>query len=131
MENVISQLLQDFENGKMSRRQLIQSLALAATAASVAEAASGFKTIALDHISYQVVDYKKTRDFYKDLMGMTVSDDNGNNQGRSHRLPDRRLEHRQSEGGIRSSATETSFGYRRACRSAEFCQLPCLGPRWL
>jgi catechol 2,3-dioxygenase-like lactoylglutathione lyase family enzyme len=91
MEKIISQLLQDFENGKMSRRQLIQSLALTATAASgvaltgtAAEAASGFKTIALDHISYQVVDYKKTRDFYTDLIGMTVSDDNGNNQCQLH-----------------------------------------------
>ena len=31
----------------------------------------------MDHISYQVADYRKTRDFYADLMGMRVSDDNG------------------------------------------------------
>jgi len=91
MENIIAQLLQDFENGKMSRRQLIQNLALAATTASAVamnalpvQAASGFKTIALDHISYQVANYKKTRDFYTDLMGMTVSDDNGTNQCQLH-----------------------------------------------
>jgi catechol 2,3-dioxygenase-like lactoylglutathione lyase family enzyme len=91
MEQIISQLLQDFENGKMSRRQLIHSLAFAATAASAvavtassAQAAGGFKTIALDHISYQVANYKRTRDFYTDLMGMTVSDDNGNSQCQLH-----------------------------------------------
>jgi catechol 2,3-dioxygenase-like lactoylglutathione lyase family enzyme len=91
MENIIAQLLQQFENGKMSRRQLIESLALAATTTaavavteSPAQAASGFKTVALDHISYQVANYKRTRDFYADLMGMTVSNDNGNNQCQLH-----------------------------------------------
>src|SRR5271169_5716859 len=34
MESLIAQLLQNFEQGKMTRRQLIQSLALAATAAA-------------------------------------------------------------------------------------------------
>jgi len=91
MENIIAQLLQEFENGKISRRQLIQRLATAASAASAvaitgssASAANGFKTISLDHISYQVSDYKRSRDFYADLMGMTVSNDNGNNQCELH-----------------------------------------------
>ena len=34
MESVIAKLLQDFERGKMNRRQLIQSLSLAAAAAA-------------------------------------------------------------------------------------------------
>lgn len=91
MESVIAKLLQDFENGKMSRRQLIQSLALAATAASATSAgasplrpAGGFKTIALDHISFEVSDYTKIRDFYSDLMGMEVTGDNGKNQCSLH-----------------------------------------------
>ena len=81
METLISQLLKDFEGGKMSRRQLIQSLALAAFAASAARSAdaqgNGFKTVHLDHISYQVPDYRRARDFYAGLMGMSVVDDNG------------------------------------------------------
>jgi catechol 2,3-dioxygenase-like lactoylglutathione lyase family enzyme len=81
MEHVISKLLSDFENGRMNRRQLIQSLALAATAASAASGyaapAPGFKTMSVDHISYQVNDYKRARDFYSSLMGMTVAGDNG------------------------------------------------------
>ncbi len=87
METIIRKLLQDFESGKMNRRQLVKSLAVAATAASAltspASAAAqghGFKTIALDHISYQVTDYKRTRDFYADLMGMNPTGDNGTNQ---------------------------------------------------
>ena len=84
MENIIAKLLRDFENGHMSRRQLIGSLALAATAASTASAAgpptvqtTGFKAISVDHISYQVSDYAKARDWYADLLGMTVAGDNG------------------------------------------------------
>ena len=34
MEHIIGKLLQDYERGKMTRRQLIQTLALTATAAS-------------------------------------------------------------------------------------------------
>lgn len=84
MENVIAELLKDFEHGKMSRRQLIRSLALAAAAVSVpgtsaAQSGKGFKTIGVDHIDYRVADYAKTRDFYADLMGMTVTRDNGKN----------------------------------------------------
>jgi len=82
METLISQLLKDFEGGRMSRRQLIQSLALAALAGSAASSAAaqtgnGFKTMHLDHISYQVPDYRRARDFYAGLMGMSIVDDNG------------------------------------------------------
>ena len=96
MENVIEKLLGDFESGKMSRRQLIQSLALFATApaaiasaaqapaASAAAAAAGtpapWKTVYLDHISYAVADYKKSTAFYTNLMGWKVRNDNGTNQ---------------------------------------------------
>ena len=85
MEHIIAKLLHDFEDGRMTRRQLIQSLALTATAASAAGAAPaaaaseapGFKAIAVNHISYQVADYAKTRDFYANLLGMKVTQDNG------------------------------------------------------
>jgi catechol 2,3-dioxygenase-like lactoylglutathione lyase family enzyme len=86
MERIIAKLLTDFESGKMTRRQLIQSLALTATAASAAMAApaaaaapdgKGFKAIAVNHISYEVADYAKTRDFYSDLLGMKVLQDDG------------------------------------------------------
>jgi catechol 2,3-dioxygenase-like lactoylglutathione lyase family enzyme len=83
MEHIIAKLLQDFEHGKMSRRQLIRTLAAAAAAPSVmgsaADAAGtkGLKAIAVNHISYQVADYAKTRDFYADLFGMKLSHDDG------------------------------------------------------
>jgi catechol 2,3-dioxygenase-like lactoylglutathione lyase family enzyme len=96
MESLIAKLLGDFEDGKMSRRQLIQSLALCATApaavasaaqapaASAAGAAAGtpapWKTVYLDHISYAVADYKKSAAFYSNLMGWKIRNDNGTNQ---------------------------------------------------
>jgi catechol 2,3-dioxygenase-like lactoylglutathione lyase family enzyme len=82
MESMIAKLLDDFEHGRMTRRQLIKSIAIVATAAAVAHAASaesskGFKAVAVNHISYQVNDYAKTRDFYADLFGMKVVADTG------------------------------------------------------
>jgi catechol 2,3-dioxygenase-like lactoylglutathione lyase family enzyme len=97
MESLISRLLNDFENGRMTRRQLVQSLAMAAVAAPFASAAgltnrSGiadagaaslaavpYKTVWLDHISFGCTDYKRTADFYTDLMGWApvAGSDNG------------------------------------------------------
>ncbi len=99
METVIAGMLKDFEDGRMTRRQLIQSLALVAAGAvpGVASAQNaaprppaapippafeptGWKTVFLDHISYSVSDYRKSTAFYRDLMGWTVRNDNGTNQ---------------------------------------------------
>ena len=89
MEHIIANLLQEFERGKMTRRQLIQSLALAATGAAAvgappAATAQGkiLKATYINHVSYQVADYAKTRDFYVGLFGMKVSEDDGKMQCR-------------------------------------------------
>jgi|KBSMisStaDraftv2_1062788.scaffolds.fasta_scaffold37773_3 catechol 2,3-dioxygenase-like lactoylglutathione lyase family enzyme len=89
MEEVIIKLLGQFERGAISRRQLVQSLtfglaalatgsgaAKAATATPVA-ASKGFKATGVNHISFGVADYARTRDFYADLFGMAVSQDDG------------------------------------------------------
>jgi catechol 2,3-dioxygenase-like lactoylglutathione lyase family enzyme len=85
MESIVSGLLSDFENGRMSRRDLVRKMTLAAAATAVnvpavgqaAAPASPFKAISVNHISYNVADYAKSRDFYADLLGMSVSKDNG------------------------------------------------------
>lgn len=84
MEHIIAKLLHQFEQGKLNRRQLIQSLALAATATSAssavpASAAEGsvIRATNINHVSYQVTDYAKSRDFYAGLLGMKVSEDDG------------------------------------------------------
>jgi len=97
MESLIAKLLGDFEAGKLSRRQLIQTLALCATVPAAAAAAAAqapaasasaagastpapWKTVYLDHISYAVSDYKRSAAFYSNLMGWTIRNDNGTNQ---------------------------------------------------
>jgi catechol 2,3-dioxygenase-like lactoylglutathione lyase family enzyme len=45
--------------------------------AALAESAGGFKAISVNHISLQVADYRRTRDFYADLLGMKVGNDTG------------------------------------------------------
>jgi len=81
MEHILEKLVSDFESGKMNRRQLIQSLALAATAATATATAPAadnntvLKAVDINHISYQVADYAKTRDFYSDLFGMAVAEE--------------------------------------------------------
>jgi catechol 2,3-dioxygenase-like lactoylglutathione lyase family enzyme len=84
MESTIAKLLDDFDRGRMSRRQLIKSIAVVAaataagvTSASAAQTSKGFKAVAVNHISYQVSDFAKTRDFYADLLGMKVVGDIG------------------------------------------------------
>lgn len=91
MESVVAALLRDFEHGKLSRRQLVQTLALMAVGSPVASAVAQsvaaspakpagtpWKTVWLDHISFQVSDYKRSVDFYSDLMGWKVLNDTGN-----------------------------------------------------
>jgi catechol 2,3-dioxygenase-like lactoylglutathione lyase family enzyme len=79
---LISKLLGDFDHGKMTRRQLIKSLTVIAAAAAgtpqaLAENSKGFRAIAVNHVSYQVNDYAKTRDFYADLLGLKPVADTG------------------------------------------------------
>lgn len=84
MEYIINRLLQEYERGTMTRRQLIQTLAVGATAAAgvgTAEAAPANATY-INHVSMQVADYRKTRDFYAGLFGMKVSNDDGKTQCR-------------------------------------------------
>jgi catechol 2,3-dioxygenase-like lactoylglutathione lyase family enzyme len=80
MERLISNLLAQFESGKLSRRQLVKTLAVASASASGLNAAPegrGFKAASVNHLSFSVPDYAKTRDFYAELMGMTVKRDDG------------------------------------------------------
>jgi catechol 2,3-dioxygenase-like lactoylglutathione lyase family enzyme len=96
MEYVMAELLKDYEDGRVSRRQLLRNLAMAAAAVPMAgllqtpaqapapavypKSTAIWKTMYVDHISYQVTDYKKSTQFYQDLMGWEVRNDNGNNQ---------------------------------------------------
>ncbi len=81
VENVISEMLKDYENGKTGRRDFVQRLALAVGAVAsaplgvAAQRPTGVKASNVGHISYVVSDYKRTRDWYADVLGMSVSAD--------------------------------------------------------
>ena len=82
MEKIVDELLGQFECGGLSRRQLVQTLALgmaavAAPSLRAAPARKGFKAVAVNHISFGVKDYARTRDFYAELLGLPVSSDDG------------------------------------------------------
>ena len=84
MERIIGKLVQEFEHGRLSRRELIQGLAALATSAMATSPAAAvqsegrvFKATAFNHVSLQVADYRKARDFYSSLFGMKVAFDNG------------------------------------------------------
>lgn len=87
MEAVIDGLVRQFEDGRLSRRQLVGGLgALAALAGPAGEALaagaspgpgqgddSTFQAVGLNHIALQVTDIPRSRDFYVRHLGLTVS----------------------------------------------------------
>jgi catechol 2,3-dioxygenase-like lactoylglutathione lyase family enzyme len=77
MEAIISDLLSRFEKGALSRRSLIQGLAMLSAAgagASVATSqdAAGLKGTRIDHISIQVSDLPRAIAFYEKVFGLSV-----------------------------------------------------------
>jgi len=92
VKQTITNLVEAFETGEMTRRQLIRSLALVGTGAGALGSAralaaavpmpraSSFTTQGIDHIVYRVADYARSRDFYADLMGWEVIEDDGESE---------------------------------------------------
>jgi catechol 2,3-dioxygenase-like lactoylglutathione lyase family enzyme len=103
MDDSLKDLFNDFDRGTMTRRRLLQALGLAAvTAPAVAWAQgrcggdnagkadcdttpakapfdpTGWKTVALDHFTMQVADYKKEAAYYAALMNWKPRMDDGN-----------------------------------------------------
>jgi catechol 2,3-dioxygenase-like lactoylglutathione lyase family enzyme len=77
MESIISDLVTRFEKGSLSRRDLVQGLALlaasgAGSAKAAAQAELDFKTATIDHVSVQVVDLQRSIAFYQKMFGFAV-----------------------------------------------------------
>ena len=78
MEPVISDLLTRFERGGLTRRELIQALALVVAAGSAASAAT-LKGASINHVSVLVTDLPRSIDFYSRVFGLTlVNEDKAN-----------------------------------------------------
>jgi len=78
METIISDLVTQFENGSLSRRGLVQGLAMLAGGAAgsayaaPAQDALDFKAATIDHMSIHVADLPRSIDFYRRMFGFTV-----------------------------------------------------------
>jgi catechol 2,3-dioxygenase-like lactoylglutathione lyase family enzyme len=78
MEAIISNLVSRYEQGSLSRRELVQGLALlaasgaAAGTAAAAENNIDFKAASIDHVSIHVADLQRSVNFYQRMFGFTV-----------------------------------------------------------
>jgi hypothetical protein len=75
MESIISDVLARFEKGSLSRRELVQGLAMLAASgrAATAQQDNTFKAADIDHVSVQVADLQRSIDFYRKMFGFTVT----------------------------------------------------------
>ncbi len=74
MQLVIEKLLNDFEHGGLTRRQLAAALAALVTGASQAapKKDEGLKAVTLNHVTVRVADVHKTSQFYQEFFGMPL-----------------------------------------------------------
>lgn len=72
MERAMSQLLQAYENGTLSRRALLQGLALVAVG-SAPVAAAGFQSDGINHVSLFVSDMPRSIAFYERVLGAVTT----------------------------------------------------------
>jgi glyoxylase I family protein len=74
VESIISDLVTHFEKGSLSRRELVQGLAMLAASGTAATAQEDvdFKSADIDHVSIHVADLQRSVDFYQKMFGFTV-----------------------------------------------------------
>ena len=74
MEHAISNLVTQFEHGQLSRRELIQGLAVLATAAGTTTpaAAAALTAGSINHSSVLVSDMARSIEFYNRVFGLSV-----------------------------------------------------------
>lgn len=85
MEAEINHVLDQFERGKLSRREAVARIGLAAMAgvagqaAVKADEAPTFQATELNHIALRVTNVQRSRDFYRKHLGLTVSRESESN----------------------------------------------------
>jgi catechol 2,3-dioxygenase-like lactoylglutathione lyase family enzyme len=73
VEHLISDLVSSFERGKLSRRELIQSLtAVIAAGAATTVSAASLKAGSINHTSVLVTDMARSIEFYNRVFGLSV-----------------------------------------------------------
>jgi catechol 2,3-dioxygenase-like lactoylglutathione lyase family enzyme len=78
MIETIERMLSEMERGKLSRRELVVSLAALAAGASTAAGAlaapakTGFQAVSINHVTVRVPDIQRTSQFYQEFFGMPL-----------------------------------------------------------
>lgn len=83
MDSIITDLVARFDRGSLSRRDLIQGLTVLAAAGGAAQASAQttpFKPSRIDHISIQVTDMARSREFYEKIFGLKVLSEDKENE---------------------------------------------------
>ena len=81
MESQIAQLVGGYESGRITRRELIRSISLLVGAVGLPSMGAAqptphpLKATGVNHISFVVKDYARTRDFYADLLSLRITKD--------------------------------------------------------
>jgi catechol 2,3-dioxygenase-like lactoylglutathione lyase family enzyme len=80
MTEAISILVQQFQNGRLSRREVVTALAALFAATTEAAAQTPAAPVAartLNHVSISVTDIKRSAEFYQSLFGMRIISQQG------------------------------------------------------
>ena len=83
MQAVIRDLVERFDNGTLSRRQLIQGLSALAAAGSASRAqaqSTPLTSLGIDHISIQVTDLARSIEFYERIFGLSILNQDDENK---------------------------------------------------
>lgn len=83
MQSVISDLVSRFDEGTLSRRQLVQGLTLLAAAGGATRARAQetpFVSAGIDHISVQVPDLAPSIEFYQTIFGLSILNQDEENE---------------------------------------------------
>ena len=82
MLNKLDSLLTDYDNGHLSRRQLLAAMAAVAVS-PVASGSTGFQARSMNHVTLAVSDVQRSKAFYERVLGIDVvsTQKNGINLG--------------------------------------------------
>jgi catechol-2,3-dioxygenase len=83
MSSVIDEIVEHFDKGTLSRRQLVQGLTAVAAAGGALPAAAQttpFSSTRIDHISVQVTDMARSIDFYQKIFGLKILGEDKENE---------------------------------------------------
>lgn len=72
MTDRIEMLLDSFQQGRLSRRELVATIALMASAAPSSAAGSPLHAASLNHVSLAVSDVERSRQFYQKMFDLPV-----------------------------------------------------------